>query len=659
MATARGLIAFALLFSVALECRAEESLPDTLRYVLPVQEVSAKRLTPQQLADKQPGFVSVFDLSDGQFAGHSASEVLARASGAHQRDRGGLGRYSTLSLRGGSSRGVPVYLDGMPLTGPHRASLDFSTIDLAELKRMEVHRGAAPLAFGGGSLGGAVHLFSASGNRRPWIRLDSGSYGEHLAEAGGSLSGSKWSFSAAGHYLEGQGSWEYFDDKNTIYNPNDDEWAERANNFVNGRGLRLYGQRNFSNWTLAASETLRELRRGEPGLGWNRSITAREEQFSHQFQLALQRPGGTPSRLREIELTHRIENQSFHDLQGDFGYPSDRSDDVHSLSLRGAGALRAEGRRVWQVDVLASELTSTDDAQARGEGLPQRRITSAAGLQPMLDLPGEVQLSPGARVELHWDRFHSTETTSTLPTRDLEEEWRTTSQLQLGLRRSFGVFLFKANLARAQREPTLLERFGARGGVLGNPKLQAESGILRDVGFIANIAFMRWEATYFHNDSFDLISFVPVAPGRVRAANVSRAETFGTETSLQLELPFAFRHELSFTWLNATDRSDDPVAGGKRLIGQPDYDYRQRTVWTPSDWELWYELSALGESFLETGERNRIAPRTLHSVGIGYRWSGVRLGARVQNLADEEIFDFWGYPLPGRTLHVSLGWSAF
>jgi len=70
---------------------------------------------------------------------------------------------------------------------PHRASLDFSTIDLAALERMEVHRGAAPLAWGGGSLGGAVHLFSASGQRRPWIRFDSGSYGERLAEAGGTL----------------------------------------------------------------------------------------------------------------------------------------------------------------------------------------------------------------------------------------------------------------------------------------------------------------------------------------------------------------------------------------------------------------------------------------------------------------------------------------
>ena len=100
------------------------------------------------------------------------------------------------------------------------------------------------------------------------------------------------------------------------------------------------------------------------------------------------------------------------------------------------------------------------------------------------------------------------------------------------------------------------------------------------------------------------------------------------------------------------------MAGDKRLLGLPDYDIRSRTGWSSSRWEAWYEISFVGSSFLESGERNEIEARTLQGVGLGHRWASVRLGARVQNITDEEVFDFWGYPLPGRTFHLSLGWVS-
>jgi len=73
-----------------------------------------------------------------------------------------------------------------------------------------------------------------------------------------------------------------------------------------------------------------------------------------------------------------------------------------------------------------------------------------------------------------------------------------------------------------------------------------------------------------------------------------------------------------------------------------------------------YTLTAMGDNTLDRHGRETIPSRVLHGVwarlelsGLGL--AGVMVDARVENLADDEqIYDLYGWPLPGRRLFLSL-----
>jgi iron complex outermembrane receptor protein len=646
-----------LLLLAALARSAAAQAPDSVAVVMPVMDIRAERLDRQALLDRQPGFVSVFEPSDWSDGGRSAAELLSRAAGIHVRDRGGLGRYSSVSSRGAASKRVAVFLDGVPLTGPHRGSFDFSQIDLNGLERVEVYRGNAPLQLGGGSLGGAIHLFSSTAQSSR-LSLSTASHGElSLQAASGSRFGD-WSLHGSGELHRGEGNWKHLDDNGTLYNSGDDRWRERANNEVNSGSLLLSASQHLGSWRLAVSEQWREHRRGEPGLNWNPSAEAEEEMRTHQLRVALESPHAAMRTLRLLELSHRFEAQGFSDTQASFGLPTDRTDRLHSFALAAEGAATSAGPRVWRAELRQTLMWSEDLAQRNARGDIQRSWTAAVAAQPAFDLGRHWRISPGARAELGWDRFHSTPSTSLLPTGALELARALHSQVQLGLLRRATHVDLKANIARAERVPTMLERFGARGGVVGNDELRVETGWLRDVGFVVHGQGGRMELSYFDNGYDDLIGFVPVAANKVKAMNVARASSRGIEFALEWTPDDRFRHDLSITGIRTLDRSDDANFGGKRLLGEPDYEMSQRSSLRGGPWEFSYELTALGASFLERGERNRLSARALFGLGLSRDFGALRATVRGSNLGDQEYTDFWGYPMPGRTWRLSLDWGG-
>jgi outer membrane cobalamin receptor len=72
-------------------------------------------------------------------------------------------------------------------------------------------------------------------------------------------------------------------------------------------------------------------------------------------------------------------------------------------------------------------------------------------------------------------------------------------------------------------------------------------------------------------------------------------------------------------------------------------------------WILGADYAAMGENFAQTGSRAPIPDRSLFGASvewlIGSGWSAL---GRVDNLADDQVFDLYGYPLPGRQFSLSI-----
>ena len=69
---------------------------------------------------------------------------------------GGLGQFSTVSIRGSSAEQVLVLLDGVRLNTGGGGSVDFSTIPLDSIERIEVIRGGGTTLYGSDAIGGVT-----------------------------------------------------------------------------------------------------------------------------------------------------------------------------------------------------------------------------------------------------------------------------------------------------------------------------------------------------------------------------------------------------------------------------------------------------------------------------------------------------------------------
>ena len=106
--------------------------------------------------------------------------LLAGAVGV-QVPYGGLGSFSTMSIRGSTAEQVQVYLDGVPLNQALGGGVDLGELSLAGVESIEVYRGAVPARFGGNSIGGVVNIRT----RRPGkgsvfgLQVGGGSFATH------------------------------------------------------------------------------------------------------------------------------------------------------------------------------------------------------------------------------------------------------------------------------------------------------------------------------------------------------------------------------------------------------------------------------------------------------------------------------------------------
>src|SRR5258706_9698613 len=86
--------------------------------LLPEVRVDRERPLPEARRRLPTSFATELRMGTSGRAVETLSEVLNEAAGVHVDQYGGLGAFSTVSLRGAAAGQVTVYLDAVPLTPP-------------------------------------------------------------------------------------------------------------------------------------------------------------------------------------------------------------------------------------------------------------------------------------------------------------------------------------------------------------------------------------------------------------------------------------------------------------------------------------------------------------------------------------------------------------
>ena len=609
---------------------------------------------------RNPAYATVITRESFEGRETSLPDVLAEATGVHVKRLGGLGAFSTLSLRGSSADQVEVYLDGILLNTAFGGGVDLSNLPLAHVGQIEVYRGAGA---GGNGLGGTVHVRTRQTQGR-WFHGIRGSWGAFDTRLlSGVFSGGfgQSEFLVVADYAHSDNDFGFLDDNGTEYNDSDDVWSRRQNN--DHRSFNLLGKwrRAFgADRILSVHETVYWKYQGVPGISNNQSQNAHFDVFQTMTEVAYEDRvllRGINTR-QSLYVTHVKER--FRDLDGEVGIG--RQDNDYRTRTYG-----------WQGRLQTVLFSRCDIAAAIGlhreTYLPTARLRSTSNLFDSqrwvfaartgldISLPGEIGIwSFGAEQRRIYSSFTGANPFNFSPLAPDSANARSLTSLRSGVRLDLTSFMmFKANAGRVFRVPSFFELFGDRGGVVGNVNLRPEYGLTWDAGLRYADGTTTLEGAFFDHRYEDLIQFVHTSQATSRPVNIGKARVYGIELTAQRR--FGSRVDLSgnYTYQKATDKSNIPHLVGNILPNRPPHALFVRATMHLGRCTAFYDYAFEDGNFLDQANRRPLLSRHVHNAGVKVDTRlRFHIGLEVKNLTGAQIADTWGYPLPGRAVFVSV-----
>ena len=223
----------------------------------------------------------------------------------------------------------------------------------------------------------------------------------------------------------------------------------------------------------------------------------------------------------------------------------------------------------------------------------------------------------------------------------------------------------KGNWGEHYRLPSFYEMFGNSGTVTGSPGLEPERGTNRDIGIVCSgerfwkIGRPRFEAVYLDSEMEDLILFFQNSQYTVKPRNIGSATIRGFEFSASGLVSDFLRLSANYTRLDSKDTSPIPYYNGNELPGRPRDEASLSTEVFQKRWSITWEFHYMGSNYLDRANLVPSGERKIHDLLLVLRSPahGISLSLEGRNLTDERIYDVSGFPLPGRTLFATIGYS--
>ena len=141
------------------------------------ETVVAATRTPTR-ADELVSDVVVIDRTGiEKSAGRTLPEILSRVSGVQFSSNGGLGKNSSINIRGTEARHVILLVDGVRYGSATTGTPSWDTIPVDMIERIEILKGPASALYGSEAVGGVVQIFLRKGTKgfSPYASVSLGS----------------------------------------------------------------------------------------------------------------------------------------------------------------------------------------------------------------------------------------------------------------------------------------------------------------------------------------------------------------------------------------------------------------------------------------------------------------------------------------------------
>lgn len=599
--------AAAVLFPLSAQARpADHPDPD-----LPEVVVTATRL-PAIVADSPGARVidrSVIDQRGAVFA----ADILNDVPGLSVVRSGAFGGVAQVRMRGASPGKTLVLIDGVPVNDPGEVNgaFDFSGLELADIKRIEVLSGPQSSLWGSDAIGGVI-AFTTRDLDGVAADLEAGAFGTVRGRLAAGVSTEQY----------GLGAWISRFDTDGLSAADEADGNPEADGFasttVGARGRYAFTPDVAVDGSLRWTKGDADLD-GYPGPAFALADTP-DTQSSEQWS------GFGRLRLTALGLTHQFSLSA--------------SDIARETVSDFASAFEADRRVVrWQAEGAASGVDFVLGAEREDTG-----GSLSTGLTEQL---GATSAFATARIE-PTDRFSLTGALRFDDTDDFGA--KTTGRVSGAFEAGAGVIL-SAAWGTGFKTPSISQAvcdfcFSARPFPLLRP--ETAEGYEGAIGWGSADGRVEGRLTVYRLTVEDQITYI-FDPASFDSVYVNLAETAtdGVELEGRARLGRGFDLSLAWTWTDARDQTT-----GARLLRVPEQAGSATLGWTGGRLSGALTLRAEGDQDDAGGVREGFV--TAHLNGAYALTEAVTLTARIENLADERYQQVLGYGEPGRSGYVGI-----
>jgi len=595
-----------------------------------------------------------------QFASQfrTTEDLISRTPGVKIKRFGGLGQLSTVSIRGSSSEQVLVLLDGVRLNTGGSGAVDFSTIPVESIEKIEVIRGGGTTLYGSDAIGGVVNIVTRKADR-PAEASAAFSYGS-LNTLKGWLTASGGTDVVSGllsyTHFQSDGDFTYITPEvylNGVLQEGGEE-GTRQNNAFTSDNLLVKADLDLTRHTaLTLNNDFFYTDRGQPGTVFDPRLFAHQDLLRNLTQVRLDSRSFLLQDLN-VFLTafNRYDWSRFTDPvppPGSNPIDTTTRDYAYGVQAGADGFLEfwntAHGL-AFRAQFQREELTDDVQPGEEGYGHPVRNGVQWH-LQDEVVLLGE-RLSLVPAVHYDW-------------TTDFGDHW--TGKIG-AVARVLQWLNLRANFENSYRAPSFGELyFPDQGYIRGNPDLKPEEGLNLDAGLGLDFSRAFFQAAYFRNWIDESILWLPVSRTLVMPVNTGPVDQWGVEVDAEVRpLDFLFL-SANYTFLHAIAEQT-----GEQQSGRPRHIVNFRASVQDDLGELYAEgqyMSTIPVSYTNSA-RSSVNPRTVVDLGATLnllalpglkrleclqKWT---LGFEVKNVGDVSAYDTVFFPLPGRMFFVTM-----
>lgn len=541
------------------------------------------------------------------------TQLLDGTQGVSLSNNGGLGKTTSIRLRGTNSNQVLVLVDGVRIGSATLGTVSLQDIPLAQVERIEIVRGPRSQLYGADAVGGVIQIFTKRG--QPGTQVSAAmEYGSHNTRrvalgVNGAQDNLEYGINLSDLQTDGFSAL-----KNN--NPDEDGY--------NNRSLSGHLGYRFANGLKLSLSGLRAKGENEYDSAWGPANFYDSDSLQQSLVGKLEY---SPSEIWDITLSL---GESRDEMTT---YVNDAFNSLFNTKRR---------QFAWQNDIALSEesvLTlGVDYLKDEVEGTSNYSVSERDNKA----LFAQYQAAFGANDVVIGLRHDDNEAFGDYNTGNLSWGRELTETLRL-----------VASYGTGFRAPTFNDLYYQDPwGSNGNPNLTPEESKSMELSLRGGQTWGEWNLNLFRTDIDGLIDWVEIAPFTYQPQNVDRARIDGLEAGLSTELA-GWQLRGSLTLLDPRNR-----ATGNQLTDRSKRTLRIDLDRTFGMTELGATLNARSRSYSDTAN-------TLETDGFGTLdlraarhlnrdWT---LRGQVRNLFDRDYETIRTYNTGGRELFVSLHYA--